>query len=161
MFNAGQTVIYGSNGVCKIIEITTKKISGSMIEYYVLKPLYSDASTLFVPVQNNRLISKIRGVMTAKEINDVIENLPEIGEWNDNKLERSDAFRAALSSGVFSDVIGIIRLIRRHEQEQVSKGRHLHLADDRILKEAEKIVYEEISYALGIDRQSAADLVLK
>lgn len=119
MFNAGQTVIYGSNGVCKIIEITTKKISGSMIEYYVLKPLYSDASTLFVPVQNNRLISKIRGVMTAKEINDVIENLPEIGEWNDNKLERSDA----VQSGAFKRCFfGCYRYNKTHPQTRAGTG---------------------------------------
>lgn len=59
MYSVGQTVLYGSNGICNIEEITTKEISGMSIDYYVLKPLYSQNSTLFVPVNNEKLVSKI------------------------------------------------------------------------------------------------------
>ena len=37
MYSIGEVVLYGSNGVCEITEITTKKIGKDSIEYYVLK----------------------------------------------------------------------------------------------------------------------------
>lgn len=46
MYSIGEVVLYGSNGVCEITEITTKKIGKDSIEYYVLKPVCSDSSTL-------------------------------------------------------------------------------------------------------------------
>lgn len=46
MYSIGEIVLYGSNGVCEITEITTKKIGKDSIEYYVLKPVCSDSSTL-------------------------------------------------------------------------------------------------------------------
>ena len=56
MYSIGEVVLYGSNGVCEITEITTKKIGKDSIEYYVLKPVCSDSSTLFVPTQNEMLV---------------------------------------------------------------------------------------------------------
>ena len=35
MYSIGEVVLYGSNGVCEITEITTKKIGKDSIEYYV------------------------------------------------------------------------------------------------------------------------------
>ena len=58
MYSIGEVVLYGSNGVCEITEITTKKIGKDSIEYYVLKPVCSDSSTLFVPTQNEMLVSR-------------------------------------------------------------------------------------------------------
>ena len=58
MYSIGEIVLYGSNGVCEITEITTKKIGKDSIEYYVLKPVCSDSSTLFVPTQNEMLVSR-------------------------------------------------------------------------------------------------------
>ena len=49
MYAIGQTVLYGANGVCSISEITTRKIGKEAIEYYVLKPMGMQASTVYVP----------------------------------------------------------------------------------------------------------------
>lgn len=160
MYSVGQTVLYGSNGVCNIEEITTKEISGMSIDYYVLKPLYSQNSTLFVPVNNEKLVSKIRNVLSSDEINSILNNISECDEWIDNKIERIDLFKNIISSGDCSQLIKLIRLIHSHEQLQISRGKRLHISDEKCLREAEKMVCDEISLVLGIDRNSALDLVL-
>ena len=72
MYSIGEVVLYGSNGVCEITEITTKKIGKDSIEYYVLKPVCSDSSTLFVPTQNEMLVSRMRVVLSSDEIKDIL-----------------------------------------------------------------------------------------
>lgn len=68
MYSIGEIVLYGSNGVCEITEITTKKIGKDSIEYYVLKPVCSDSSTLFVPTQNEMLVSRMRVVLSSMKL---------------------------------------------------------------------------------------------
>ena len=54
MFRVGQYVVCGNKGVCTIEDITTLDISGvdKAKLYYILKPQYITASTVYVPVEN-------------------------------------------------------------------------------------------------------------
>ncbi len=161
MFSVGQNVLYGTNGVCVVEDITEKKIGKVCVEYYVLKPLSANMSTLFVPTQNEQLTKKIRGVLPKEEIDVILSDLPDAGEWNDNKQERSERFKNVVSGGDCVELIRMIRLIKSHGDELSETGRHLHISDERFLKEAIKMVSEEISLALDVDVKTAADLILK
>ncbi len=161
MFSVGQNVLYGTNGVCVINDITEKKVGKISMEYYVLKPLGANSSTLFVPTKNEQLVKRIRGVLTKDEIDSILADLPEAGEWNDNKQERSEEFKNTISNGECVELIRMIRLIKSHSELISRSGRRLHMSDERYLKEAEKMVSEEISFALGVDRQTAIEMVLK
>ena len=152
MFCVGQTVLYGSNGVCTVEGVTEKRIGKNTLQYYVLKPLATDSSTLFVPTANEKLVSKIRCVLTREEANALLAALPVCGEWNGNKQERSEAFRAVISEGSRVELIRLIRLICFHEREQSAKGKRLHISDERFLKEAEKMICEEFSLVLQLNR---------
>ena len=90
MYSIGEIVLYGSNGVCEITEITTKKIGKDSIEYYVLKPVCSDSSTLFVPTQNEMLVSRMRVVLSSDEIKDILSQKTDNEIWIDNKAERCE-----------------------------------------------------------------------
>ena len=94
MFCVGQTVLYGSNGVCMVDDVTEKRIGKTKIQYYVLKPLCNNTSTLFVPTANQQLVSKMRRILTEDEAEAILRDLPPCGDWNDNKQERSEQFRA-------------------------------------------------------------------
>ena len=161
MFSVGQNVLYGTNGVCVVNDITEKKVGKVSMEYYVLKPLDTNFSTLFVPTGNENLVKKIRTVMTKDMINDILSHLPEPGEWNDNKQERSEQFKEVISNGDFTELIRMIRLIYKHSDELTKLGRHLHMSDERLLKEAEKMVTEEIEFVLDVDKQQAIEMILK
>ena len=134
MYSIGEIVLYGSNGVCEITEITTKKIGKDSIEYYVLKPVCSDYSTLFVQTQN------------------------EI--WIDNKAERCEKIKEIISGGDCMKLVELIRRMHFHSKLQLKKGRRLHITDERFLKEAEKMVCDEVSVVLHIDRNDVLPLVL-
>ncbi len=161
MYSVGQTVLYGTNGVCNISEITTKKVGKLNLEYYVLKPICSDSSTLFVPTQNEQLVSKIRFVLNKEQIKEILQNLPDSEEWISNKNDRINSFKDVIASGDCYELIKLIRIINNHEKQQIKKGKHLHIADERILKEARKMVCDELSVVLKIPRNDVMELILK
>ena len=107
------------------------------------------------------LVKKIRGVMTKDMINGVLSKLPEPGEWNDNKQERSEQFRAIITEGSCVELIRLIRLVRTHGQEQLAGGKRLHITDERFLKEAEKMICEEFSLVLHISRDEVLERILQ
>lgn len=161
MFCVGQTVLYGSNGVCMVDDVTEKRIGKTKMQYYVLKPLCNNTSTLFVPTANQQLVSKMRLILTEDEAEAVLRDLPPCGDWNDNKQERSEQFRAIITEGSCVELIRLIRLVRTHEQEQLAGGKRLHITDERFLKEAEKMVCEEFSLVLHISRDEVLERILQ
>ena len=161
MFCVGQTVLYGSNGVCMVDDVTEKRIGKTKIQYYVLKPLCNNTATLFVPTANQQLVSKMRRILTEDEAEAILRNLPPCGDWNDNKQERSEQFRAIITEGSCVELIRLIRLVRTHEQEQLAGGKRLHITDERFLKEAEKMVCEEFSLVLHISRDEVLERILQ
>ncbi|MBQ2568953.1 MAG: CarD family transcriptional regulator [Ruminococcus sp.] len=161
MFCVGQTVLYGSNGVCMVDDVTEKRIGKTKIQYYVLKPLCNNTSTLFVPTANQQLVSKMRRILTEDEAEAILRDLPPCGDWNDNKQERSEQFRAIITEGSCVELIRLIRLVRTHEQEQLAGGKRLHISDERFLKEAEKMVCEEFSLVLHISRDEVLERILQ
>ena len=161
MFGIGEKVLYGVNGVCSVEGVTVRRIGKTDIEYYVLKPLSLGSSTLFVPTSNAALCSKMRGLLSAEQIRSVLSDAGEGGEWIENKSLRGDSFKGVISRGDFSELIAMIRLIRAHEATAVASGKRLHASDERLLREAEKMVSEEISIGLGVDRSEALGMVFQ
>ncbi len=161
MFCVGQTVLYGSNGVCMVDDVTEKRIGKTKIQYYVLKPLCNNTSTLFVPTANQQLVSKMRRILTEDEAEAILRDLPPCGDWNDNKQERSEQFRAIITEGSCVELIRLIRLVRTHGQEQLAGGKRLHISDERFLKEAEKMICEEFSLVLHISRDEVLERIMQ
>ena len=161
MFCVGQTVLYGSNGVCMVDDVTEKRIGKTKMQYYVLKPLCNNTSTLFVPTANQQLVSKMRRILTEDEAEAILRDLPPCGDWNDNKQERSEQFRAIITEGSCVELIRLIRLVRTHEQEQLAGGKRLHITDERFLKEAETMICEEFSLVLHISRDEVLERILQ
>lgn len=160
MFSKGDIVLYSSNGVCKITEITTKKIAGMKMEYYVLNPVFSSSSTLFVPTGNDSLVNKMRYVLSSDEINSVIKNNSCVFEWIEDKNLRFENFKSIISKGDFEELVSLVRILRNHEKQQIENGKHLHISDERFLKEAEKMVSEEIAVALNVERDDAVSMIV-
>ena len=78
MFGIGDYVICGNKGVCEVENITTLNISGvdREREYYILKPLYMNGSTVYVPVDSPK--ESMRKVLKREEAEELIRAIPEI-----------------------------------------------------------------------------------
>ena len=160
MYKIGDIVIYGTEGLCKIVDITEKKFGKEVIEYYVLEPVDSAASTTYVPLKNEKSLSKMRHILKEEEILEIIKELPsdEI-QWIASDRERRQVFRDIILFGDSKDIIKLARTIHLHQKELSSKGRKLHIADERFLKDAERMIFDEIAYVMHIDKGEVIDFI--
>lgn len=99
MFSINDTIIYGNYGICTIIgkqNMTVDSVTGS---YYVLKPVFEDSSTLYLPVGNEKTEEKMRRILSAEEIYAIIKEIPdEETIWIDNEKEQKSVTKTFCSA---------------------------------------------------------------
>jgi CarD family transcriptional regulator len=151
MFEANDMVMHPTAGVCKIECIQKENIARTGLKnYYILKPVYGNtATTLYVPTDSDKI--KLRKVLSTSEIKALIHSVsPKPDLWIDNDARRKEAFTQILRSQDHKAIIEMIIAIKEKWDEKLARNRKLHAADERILREAEKMIHQEFAYALNI-----------
>ena len=160
MFQVNDMVLYGTNGVCKLVDIDVRDCGGRMVEYYILKPIYASNSTVFVPVNNEKLTSKMRYVLTKEEIDEKIRLIPESSPgWIDDERTRKERFKDIVSRADTFELIQLIKTLLEHQEAVMARGKKLHVADERMLQEADKMICDEFSYVLGISKEEVPSYI--
>lgn len=153
MFNVNDTVKYGVNGVCKIVDISYQNFCGDdeEEEYYILKPLYSQNSTFFVPTHNENLVSKMHKIMSENEIYDLIHEIPSCNaEWIDDNKARQESYNNIIVNGSRKDVIGLIRTLHTKKRQLEDERKKMHAADEKIMQDAQRMINDEFAAVLNI-----------
>ncbi len=151
MFQVNDTVKYGTTGVCRIVDMTVRSISGKEMLYYVLKPVHQDGATVYVPARNEKLLSKMQRILSKQEIDALIEEMPGCGiAWIDQEKTRQETYKKVLDGGDRKELIGLIRTLYQKRQELSAEGKKLRAADEHLMKDAEELLYDEFSTVLGL-----------
>lgn len=161
-FDIGEYVSYGINGMCNIEDIRPMQLSQSVekMMYYILRPESNPKSTIFVPVNNQKLVSKMRELMTKDEINAMLERMKDRTlEWEKDVRFRTESFHEILNNGVNQDLILMIRCLHRKRQELIQLGKKLPARDSNTLKTAERLVEEEFAHVLHIKCEEVSDYI--
>ena len=66
MYKVNDTIMYGTQGICRIVEIAEKDFMGTKKEYYVLKPIGDASATLYAPVNNAKKETKMRRILSEE-----------------------------------------------------------------------------------------------
>lgn len=157
MFNVGDAVVYGSSGVCKIDDIRNEYFLGEKALYYILSPVYSKGSTIFCPVNNNRL--PIRPISTKKQLADSLSGQTiKAEEWIENDQKRHERFNEILHSSDCGELAEMIRILYKDRAKKESSRKKFRAADEKALADAEKVLFGEIAYVLGIDYEEAGNM---
>lgn len=99
MFKVNDTVVYGASGVCEITEIREMEFRGKTVKYYVLKPLNSAGSTVFVPIENEKLTAKMKRVMSKDEINSMLKDKTGYLPWVEERKTRAEKYAEVIFAG--------------------------------------------------------------
>lgn len=153
-YKAGDTVIYGVNGVCAVDELRHEApMEGAEARlYYILRPLEGRGMTISVPADCDRLTAKLRPVLSRAEIDGLLASVREEAmDWIDDRHERADRLRVILSGGVHKELLMLIRCIYERRIQLAACGKKLNSSDEDTLKNAERLVREEFAYSLAID----------
>ncbi len=156
----GSYVVYGINGVCRIDECKTMVFEEKQREYFVLVPVNTKASKIFVPTDNDTLISKMKKLLSADEIRALIRTLPEKEEiWDENPVLRKERFKAVLDSGDRQQLMLLIRTLLRKQKEREAKGKKLWSFEEYALDAAQRNLLEEFSLVLSLTKDEAAEWI--
>ncbi len=152
MYSENDVVLYGTQGVCTVCEIVKKKFGEKELDYYLLRPVFDKNSTIFAPCNGPATVTKMRGLMPKTEI---VEMIKEVSSkacvWIDDTGERRRIFSEILHSGDSKKILSLAKSIAKRREELHSKGKNLSGFDERFLKEAEKVTFEEIAVSLDIE----------
>ncbi len=155
MFQIGDVIVYGAHGVYKIEATEEKCISGEKKTYFVLIPANGMGLTIYAPIHNEYVLQKMRHLLTKDEIHKMIDAMPqEKATWIANENERKERYKSILSKGKHWELIKMIKALYAHKKEREAEGKRLHMSDERFLKDAEQLLYNEFQYVLELSGKS-------
>ncbi len=160
MFSVGDTVVYGTQGVCTIKELSMLKLGKVKGEYYVLTPVADTGSVVYVPTANEKLLGKMRAVLSCDEANELIldaarEPMPWIADDSSRKVFCDDIVK----NGSRKELMRLVGMLYTHREELKEQKKHFHNIDAQYLKAAEHLLHDELAYALGIPTEEVADYI--
>ncbi len=161
MFSIGDIILYGNEGICEIADIVDKSFGDIKGDYYVLRPISNYKLTLYVSVANGNLESKVRDIFTKEQIANVIQEVVQSDiEWIESESQRKAKFKEMIFSGDRYACLSVIKALYKHREMKKAVNKKLHTADEYILKDAEKILYDEFAYVLNLPVDQVEQLIM-
>jgi CarD family transcriptional regulator len=160
MYKAGDMVMYGSFGICKITAIEKLDFTGEEQEYYILKHGSSDKNTFYVPTHSKAALCKMHRICSRSEVDALISHMNEAELiWIDNDIKRKEAYSRIIKDADRHEIIRLIKTLYLRRKELAGIGKKLRSADENFLAAAENMLFEEFAYALEIDRNEVVTYI--
>lgn len=152
-------VMHVPEGVCKVTEIIERDLSRYGIrQYYVLVPVYDRGTKIYIPTDAGS--DKMKSLPEKDEVLQTIDNIPDCESvWIDNDKERMESFNKIISRCDYREMMALLHTLRNKHAEKVRTGKKFHSADERIFREAERILFGEFGYILDIEPSSVAGFI--
>ncbi len=154
MFEKGQLIMCGGHGVCRVVSITDNPVDrrDKVRKYYVLEPLFEKASTIYTPVDNDKVI--MRRVMTKEEAEELTKRVTEIDTvWIQEEKNREQMYKEAIRTYDCRSLVQVIKTLYMRKQNRIQEGKKVLSSDEQYLRKAEELLYSEMSVALSIPRE--------
>ena len=158
MYEIGQLIVYGNEGVCRVEEIGTPKISGvdKHRDYYTLAPIYRK---VFTPVDSKVFM---RPVITREEALALIDRIPQMTAQvyeNANLRFLNEHYQQCIQDYTCADLLQLIKDVRAKRRLMTARGKKLGLVDERYMKRAEEMLHGELAVALGVTREQVPQFI--
>ena len=152
MYERGELVVYGTNGVCRIEGVANPDAHSTNLgrEFYQLKPLYQDG-IIYTPVEGAR--TGMRPVMSKGEAEKLIDLIPSVQAeaCHERTLQLlSQRYQAALQSGDTRDLLKLTMSVRKKRKQAEQQNHRLGMVDEKYGKQAERLLFGELAVALDI-----------
>lgn len=162
MFNIKDHVMYGDNGVCQIVDKRKEKIAGQFGEYYILQPVDNASSTFYVPANNERLVSKMRPIMSKEAVMELLTMAAkEDMDWDEDNRVRQTVYKEVFERGDSKELLLLLKALYRQREERREEGKRLWAIDENAMKHVEKLVCEEFAAALGQGSEETLSYILE
>lgn len=155
MFAIHEHVFYGRDGVCQIADIRRERFGGGdEAEYYVLQP-HGRASTTYVCTTNPAQLAAMRPLLTPEQVEALIAGMPQAEPlWCENERARNELYAATLRQGDGQTLVRLIHTLYRTRQSRREAGKRLGSLDARVMSDAERLLFDEFAFVLGIETEA-------
>lgn len=149
MFESGEKIVYGVNGVCTVTGTCISPFGGGDLRvYYTLQPLDDNASVIYTPAEGGRVI--MRPLVSPAEAKTILAEAASYGELNiHSEKQRRDIYRAALASTDPREYIRIIRTVEHRKAIALRTHRHIAITDTEFERGARYCLFNEFAIVLG------------
>ena len=149
MFKVEEYIIY-KRDLCKVINIEN--------DYYCLSPVLDESLSIKVPTSNK--FNNLRYPLSKSEAEDLISKIPSIKliQTTDKLLENT--YKELMKSNNHEDLIKIIKTTYLRNQERLNKNKKVGDKDLTFFNQAEKLLYNELSYSLGITYEECKNYII-
>lgn len=161
MFQIGELVMHPGLGVCRVENVRRERFAGTVAQdYYVLRPIYDSGATVsYIPVNGTKV--QLRKALSAEEIRSLIRSVPRDQlQWIENDAQRKEQFAAILREGDRVQLIALIVLLHERQLARQAVGKRLRIADENVLRSAERLIHQEFASALSIRQEEVAPYIM-
>lgn len=159
MLSKGGYVRYGANGICQVEDLRQMQFDSrrSPRPYYVLRPVRQQDACLFLPADNPELMGRVRPIPSPQEIDQTILSIRDQEmPWIEDRKERTARFQEILSRQRGQELLLLAGCLYRRKRES-PKG--LSYSDEQILRKAEAIIAEALTFSLKLEAQNVNDYI--
>ncbi len=161
MYEVDDLIMYGSTGVCRILDITTQEFNNEDKLYYVLEPLYQ-SGVIYAPVDNKKVF--MRPVISEEEAKNLIDTIPEIHTEiyrNSSMQQLTKYYQSIIDTHKCLDLLKLTKSIHQKKMDALAQNRHLGQIDKKFMKRAEELLFGEFAAALRISKDDVQDYIQK
>ena len=162
MFKKGDMVLYGVNGVCEIGDISTVDIPGIDKErlFYFLYPQDDSKAKIYVPVDGDT--SKMKKLLSNEEALELLKSIPDMEPLIIcDKRKPEDSYKEAVKTGDCRNLVKLIKCIYFRNKERHEEGKKNTAIDERYMKIAENLLYQELGSVLKIPQDQVLEQIIK
>lgn len=153
MFEKGDYIVYGCNGVCRVDGVTKLNLPGVDKDrlYYVLIPVKSQNSRMYSPTDNSKVV--LRKVISKDEAIKLIDDIPNIECITiEDEKQKEVLYRDAIKSCDCRELVRIIKTLYVKKQKRLSEGKKTTAIDEKYFDMAEDNLYSELAVSMGKEK---------
>ncbi len=162
MLNIGESVIYGSHGLCMVRDILVPSFleRGKEKQYYMMISAVDAGSVLYVPVDGAE--DKVREVISADYAEGLIDDIEDIEELELPEGKKAEpAILEVIKRNVADEMMGLVKSLRRIKATREAEGKRFATLNEKYLNMAEKLLYTELAYSLETEKDNIKRRVLE
>ena len=157
MYQIGDLIVYGTTGVCEVVEITTLDNMRDVPKdklHYKLKPLYENCE-IYTPVENSKVF--VRPVISQAEAEALVDEIPTCKAepyFCTSMQQLKDHYKACLDTHACRDLVELTMSL--HAKKAAKK---FNQVDDTYMKRAESLLFGELAVALQIPFEEVTNYI--
>jgi CarD family transcriptional regulator len=161
MFEIGEYIVYGINGICRVADVCPSPYDKSDTRtFYLLIPVNNPmSSSIYTPVNNDRV--PMRRLMTREQIEELIVAMPAIDTLTvPVEKQRREIYRATIGELDPKGYVKVIKTVNQRRAELSAARKHFPMTDLEYGRLAKHLLCSECAHVMGVSEADADAYIL-